>query len=132
MIERIKHVINLARHALRDVGTKKERSPEWHKVEKEFLEKHPTCAACGGNIRLNVHHCMPFHLDPAKELATRNLITLCMEMGKECHLQIGHLGAFSRYNPDVRKDAAHILQNSKERADIIKKSMMAFYPKLVK
>jgi 5-methylcytosine-specific restriction enzyme A len=85
-----------------EAGIKKERSPHWHKVEKDFLAKHTNCAACGTNHHLQVHHIKPFHLYPEHELDESNLITLCME--KECHLKLGHGGDWKAYNPNVLKD----------------------------
>ncbi len=123
MIKTIKHGINLLRHSLRDVGISAKRSDKWPTVEKHFREAHSTCAACGGKERLNVHHCMPFHLDPSKELDTTNLITLCMGE-KECHLHIGHGGSFKQYNPNVRRDAAEALAHP-AKFDVIVKQAMA-------
>ena len=122
MLKTITHGINLLRHAMRDVGTGAKRSDKWPTVEKHFREAHPTCAACGGNKNLNVHHCMPFHLDPAKELDPTNLITLCMGE-KECHLHIGHGGSFKQYNPNVREDAADALAHPNKFDQIVKKAM---------
>ena len=107
----LKHGINLIRHSLRDVGTGKKRSGEWPRVEKDFLSKHQECEACGGKDRLNVHHVMPFHVEPSLDLDESNLITLCMGLN-ECHLRIGHSGDFSWWDPDVRK-ICHELQNKK-------------------
>ncbi len=131
MFKTITHHINLIRHALRDVGTDAKRSDKWPTVEKHFRATNPTCAACGGSDRLNVHHCIPFHLDPAKELDPTNLITLCMGE-KECHLHIGHLGAFSRWNPNVKEDALAILKSPNKRDEIIKRATRTYYPNLVK
>lgn len=122
MFKAIKHGINLFRHTVRDIGVSAKRSDKWPTVEKHFREAHPTCAACGGKDRLNVHHCMPFHLDPAKELDPNNLITLCMGE-KECHLHIGHGGSFKQYNPNVRKDAAEALAHPNKFNEIVKEAM---------
>lgn len=121
MIKTIKHAVNLLRNSLRDVGVSEKRSSQWPTVEKHFIEKNPTCAACGGKERLNVHHCMPFHLDKALELDEKNLITLCMGE-KECHLHIGHSGSFKLYNPNVRKDAADALAHPSNFDKIVKKA----------
>lgn len=118
----ITHGINLVKHAMRDVGVSAKRSDKWPTVEKHFREAHPTCAACGGKTRLNVHHCMPFHLDPAKELDPTNLITLCMSR-KECHLHIGHGGSFRQYNPNVREDATKALANPNKFEEIVKEAI---------
>lgn len=122
MLKTITHGINLVRHALRDVGTDAKRSDKWPTVEKHFLETHPTCAACGGKDRLNVHHVKPFHLDPANELDPNNLITLCMGE-KECHLHIGHGGSFKQYVPEVRKLAAEALAHPDKFDQIVKTAM---------
>jgi len=89
------------------VGHGMERSPKWPHVEKLHLKLEPTCAACGTNKKLNVHHKKPFHLFPELELDLHNLITLCMD--KECHIKIGHGGNFKDYNPDVAEDSAKVL-----------------------
>src|SRR5271154_2464130 len=83
------------------------RSGEWPTVRKHFLEKNPTCAACGGKSLLNVHHKEPFHLDPRLELDDNNLITLCIR--NLCHIDIGHGDDYKFYNPNVVKDAAEAL-----------------------
>lgn len=82
------------------------RSPHWATVRKEFLEKNPTCAVCGGTEKLEVHHRVPFHTNPEKELDPTNLIALC-EANKwlSCHLAIGHAGSYKTYNPDVEATA---------------------------
>jgi hypothetical protein len=84
-----------------------ERSSKWPALEKQWLKDHPTCAACGGTDKLEVHHKMPFHLEPAKELDPANLITLCESgsHGVNCHLLVGHRGSFKKYNPIVDQDA---------------------------
>jgi 5-methylcytosine-specific restriction protein A len=102
------HVVRTVRSKIKDAKTK--RSSKWPHVEKTHLAAHPGCAACGSNSKLNVHHKKPFHLNPALELDPTNLITMCMEMGKHCHLLIGHGNNFKAYNPNVEADAAYALQ----------------------
>lgn len=83
------------------------RSPEWPTLRKKHLVAHPTCAVCGGTKKLEVHHKIPFNVNPALELKESNLITLC-ESGKRgvtCHLFVGHLGNYRGKNPTVVKDA---------------------------
>ena len=79
------------------------RSGKWRAVEQAHLRKHPRCAVCGTKKHLNVHHVVPFGLDPSRELAKSNLITLCRDNG--CHLLFGHCGGWERFNPTVRADA---------------------------
>jgi 5-methylcytosine-specific restriction protein A len=122
MLKTIKHGINLIKHSLRDVGISAKRSSRWPTLEKHFKAAHPTCAACGSKKRLNVHHCMPFHLDPSLELDPNNLITLCMG-AKECHLRLGHGGSFKQYCPDVRKYAAEALAHPDRFDDLVQKAL---------
>jgi hypothetical protein len=82
------------------------RSSQWPKVRKEFLKQNPTCAVCGGNKKLEVHHLHPFYLHPELELDPDNLITLCEgKKGLTCHLIFGHLGNYKGINPDCKTDA---------------------------
>ena len=83
------------------------RSAKWSKFRDEFLKTHPVCACCGGKVKLEVHHVIPFNVDPTRELDPENLMPLC-ESGKHgvnCHLFVGHLGNYSRWNPIARIDA---------------------------
>ncbi|MGO9020059.1 MAG: HNH endonuclease [Syntrophobacteraceae bacterium] len=85
------------------------RSPKWHKVEKEHLEKEPECQWCGAKkedgAKLQVHHIVPFHVHPGLELEDFNLITLCEEGGYlNCHLFHGHSGDWKDFNKDVREE----------------------------
>lgn len=78
------------------------RSPKWSTVRKQHLEKQPYCQACGKRVKLEVHHIVPVHLDPEKELDPDNLITLC---DSYCHLTFGHLMDYKSWNRDVIKDS---------------------------
>ena len=88
------------------VGHGLERSPKWPATQKRHLKKFPTCAVCNGTEHLNVHHKRPFHLFPELELEKTNLITLCMDGDKDCHIKLGHGGNFKAYNPDVEEHVA--------------------------
>jgi len=104
----------------KDKGVDKERSPHWPSVQHHFIQKHPSCAACGSTQHLNVHHVQPFHLHPELELEESNLITLCMD--NDCHLLIGHGDSFKAYNPNVREDAASVLQNVSNLKVVLKET----------
>jgi 5-methylcytosine-specific restriction protein A len=78
------------------------RSSKWPAVRRSFVKLNPYCAACGTAKELEVHHIIPFHIDASRELDTSNLMTLC----QDCHLYIGHLKDWTRYNPHARVDAA--------------------------
>lgn len=88
------------------------RSNHWPTVRKHFIQANPTCAACGGTEKLEVHHKIPFHIKPELELEPSNLIALCESdsYGVICHLYIGHLGNYKNSNPNVVEDAADILK----------------------
>lgn len=83
------------------------RSPQWPKVEKEFLSKNPVCSLCGGKNKLTVHHIRPFHLFQKLELDENNLISLCEAKNKgiNCHLFVGHLSSWKSFNITVKEDA---------------------------
>lgn len=83
------------------------RSGQWPRIRKEFLIEHSTCAVCGGNKKIEVHHKKPFSQNPELELDKDNLITLCenKKNGLNCHLLIGHLGSYKSYNENVVDDS---------------------------
>lgn len=95
------------------VGAGVPRSPQWPRVRNAYFTAHPACEFKGckthemklGDPRrkFNVHHVEPFHINPAKELDPRNLITLCVSPENH-HLYVGHLGDFQDVNPRVRRD----------------------------
>ena len=93
------------------------RSPKWPRVRAGHLARFPTCAACGGSKRLEVHHVHPFHLEAGLELEPSNLITLCEAKanGLNCHLALGHLGSYRSFNAQVAADAAAWLEKFKGR-----------------
>lgn len=94
------------------------RSGHWSTVRNQHLEKQPTCAVCGGDKDLQVHHIKPYHLHPELELEPTNLITLC-EPSKiihvNCHLLFGHLGNWHAFNTRMIEMAAEFLQQLKHR-----------------
>ena len=87
------------------------RSPHWPAVRKAHLAREPACAACGSKKDVEVHHCVPFHLDPSLETEPTNLITLC----HRDHFLVGHLCSYYSFNKDVRQDAAVWRKKIKER-----------------
>ena len=89
------------------------RSSAWPIVRAAHVAHFPTCAACGSNAALNVHHIEPFHAEPELELEPTNLITLC----RRHHFEVGHdpdgpwqpgRPSWNRSNPRVRADAAAV------------------------
>ena len=81
------------------------RSSKWPSVRRNFVRANPYCAACGTVKELEVHHVVPFHIEPERELDATNLMSLC----QDCHLYIGHLKDWTRHNPNAREDAALML-----------------------
>lgn len=83
------------------------RSHLWFEVRKKHLKLYPNCLVCGGSTSLQVHHIVPFFLAPDLELVSTNLMTLCTrkKYGINCHLLIGHLGNFRRFNIGASLDA---------------------------
>jgi 5-methylcytosine-specific restriction endonuclease McrA len=80
------------------------RSKQWPRVEHRHLKKEPTCQWCGSLEKPQVHHILPFHLFPDKELDDSNLITLCEVESISDHLEKGHLGNFKTgFNPQIRE-----------------------------
>ena len=87
------------------------RSWKWSDVREAYIKLHPSCECCDSKNKLNVHHIIPDHIDPAKELDMNNLVTLCLS----CHLTFGHLMNWKSWNVDVRKDIAWFRQKILKR-----------------
>lgn len=99
----IRHIIDAAKGKHPITHT---RSSHWPKVRREHLRKHPHCAICDTDKHLQVHHIVPFHINPNLELDPNNLVTLCEPPGKtrKCHLCFGHIFDWHLYNPEVNDD----------------------------
>lgn len=119
MIKTIKHLKNLVSHQFRSIGQK--RSSHWRSLEKSILSASPTCAACGSNIRLQVHHKVPFHINPELELEKSNLIVLCMSP-KECHYKLGHGENFKAWSETVEEDSALALHDPSKFEELCAKA----------
>jgi hypothetical protein len=78
------------------------RSSKWRSVRNQHVEDNPKCAACGRKDDPEVHHIVPYHVDPSRELDPANLITLC---GKRCHFVFGHLMDWKSWNENVVRDS---------------------------
>lgn len=92
------------------------RSSKWPALRRRMLAG-ARCAACGGKEMLEVHHVVPFHLDPSRELDPANLLVLCerKRSGINCHLLVGHLGNYHSHNATARGDAAAWLDKFRTR-----------------
>lgn len=77
-----------------------DRSPGWRALRERHVAEHPECFLCGSRDDLEVHHIVPFHVEPSLELEPKNLVTLCHEH----HLRVGHNGNWRRVNKQVIYD----------------------------
>lgn len=84
--------------------------PGWTKLRKEWIAGHPSCACCGITTDLAVHHILPIHLFPEKQLDQTNLITLCQYTPRFCHFVFGHFFDWWGYNSDIRRFAPLMLR----------------------
>jgi len=115
----IKKVLTRAYHSVTRAVISRGRSPQWRSISSAYERENPKCAACGATTKLQVHHVMPFHLDPALELDVSNFVTLCMEGDNDCHLRIGHGGNFRAYNPKLREHLAILAEDKTKRDQVI-------------
>lgn len=81
------------------------RSPKWSELRAMWLSQQPICQGCGTEKNLQVHHIIPVHVDPSRELDSTNLITLCEQVRHDCHFHIGHLLNWKAYNPTCIENA---------------------------
>ena len=87
------------------------RSTEWPRIRASYLKGHPACAVCGTKKDIDVHHCIPYHIEPDLELNLHNLLTLCTKH----HFLFGHLQNWSSWNDRVRHDAEEWYNKIQER-----------------
>ena len=106
MIDIIKYLKDRAHNKV-PKGSK--RSSRWRKIRKIHLSNFPNCAVCSSKKKIEVHHIIPFYIDPSFELDLSNLITLCenKKYGINCHLFIGHSGNYRKWNIDITDDIAY-------------------------
>lgn len=91
------------------------RSGKWPELRQKWLKEHPTCDNCGSLENPEVHHKVPVHIDPTRELDETNLKTLCENPRLSCHLVVGHLLSWFSFNETVDGDAAAFLEKVKTR-----------------
>lgn len=89
------------------------RSSKWHNVRLQHLKDNPKCAACGRETGLEVHHIVPYNINPQLELDSNNLITLC---DKYCHFVFGHLMDWKSWNSNVVEDCKTYLYKKQNRS----------------
>jgi len=88
----------------------KTRSSQWPRIRNLFLSKMPICGVCFERdmSKLEVHHIIPFSLDPSLELEMSNMITLCNDKAMNCHLIWGHFNSWKKVNPDIGYIKKHL------------------------
>lgn len=69
----------------------------WQRARAAHLRNEPRCRACGGDDDIEVHHILPYAVDPARECDPTNLVTLC----RPCHHVVGHACNWRSYRPDA-------------------------------
>ena len=112
MLTSLLHTFRVVHSVIREHSKLITRSSKWGSVRKAALLANPACSCCGSTERLQVHHCVPYHLRPELELEPKNLIVLCMSKN-ECHLLVGHSRkGFKWYNPYVMADLMNIQAGS--------------------
>lgn len=111
----MKRLLTIIPKKLRDSLLKVKRSYKWRSTRNNHLKLNPTCEACGRKTNLTVHHKVPVHIDPTRELDPANLKTLCEFPSLNCHFTFGHLGDWASYNTHVDEDCTLFLQRIKGR-----------------
>lgn len=112
----VNQVLSGLKHRYDHFITTKGRSDEWSRVREEFIKENGAfCRVCGKTKKLNVHHIIPFHINPDLELDKDNLIVLCTNKPINCHFLYGHLLDWKSYNPTCRYDTSIWNQKIKER-----------------
>ena len=81
------------------------RHVRWKKTRDSYIKNNSVCAVCGSKKNLSVHHIIPVHIDKNQELNENNFIVLCQNKTLNCHFVFGHLMNWTKYNPNVIKDA---------------------------
>lgn len=79
------------------------RSPHWNALRKDYIAGHPLCEVCGKKAR-DIHHLIPFSVDPSKELLWENLTALC----RDCHWSYAHLFSWRSYNNELKEWAKKV------------------------
>jgi hypothetical protein len=87
------------------------RSRKWPALRAAHLKRFPACAATGSTTDLEVHHVVPVHVDPERELDPGNLLTL----SREAHFTLAHLRDWRAYNPAIVADAMILREKIRAR-----------------
>jgi len=102
--------MNIIKHVLDRMQGKaikgQKRSPGWRRARNKYKKKNPRCMVCGSKKKVEIHHIVPFHYAPDLELDERNFASLCenKKYGINCHLLIGHLGNYKKFNINCETD----------------------------
>lgn len=85
------------------------RSGKWKTTRAKHLEVQPRCLVCDSVENLQVHHLVPFHIDPSRENDPSNLGTFCQPH----HYGVAHdpdgegpeKPDWKKFNPNAFEDA---------------------------
>ena len=58
----------------------------WSRLSRTVRENNPMCQRCQKEPSVEVHHIVPFAIDPRLKLDPRNLLAVC----RRCHEQLEH------------------------------------------
>lgn len=86
------------------LSTSNTRSNKWKSISFNYKKKNGKCAVCGKTTNLVVHHKVPFHMSPEKELDENNFVVLCENRPVNCHYLFGHLMNWQGYNQNIDED----------------------------
>ena len=76
------------------------RSSAWDTTRTKFKKLNPLCEVCG-NKNPEIHHVVPYNVDPSKENDFSNLISLC----RDHHFFVAHLMSWRSWNENVKIDS---------------------------
>lgn len=113
-------MFDVIRRTLFDIGMTRapmRRHKDWRKVRAEHLEMYPWCVITGVAEELEVHHVVPVHVDPSRELDRTNLRTVSSygPGNIDYHYLCGHPRGWRSWNPNFDACAA-VLREMFDRA----------------
>ena len=103
-------ILDFIRDRFRGVPLGARRDSRWEEVRNRFVKLNPLCAVCCEK-KIEVHHIIPFFIQPELELDQDNFLSLC----RTHHFLFGHLLSWKSYNPDVKQDCATWMTKIKGR-----------------
>lgn len=91
------------------------RNSGWSKASSDYIKRNPLCEMGLHKPTLlnvlNTHHILPFHKHPELEMDENNWIVLC----RFHHFLHAHLGNWSSFNAEIKKEAKDLCLKIKTR-----------------